>query len=347
MSDPRIHPENHQTSSSIQQIITLFLAKRYMECLKMIDVAYCDDMTQMRILQASCWTQLGIKTEETEHQLQEIIQSEPNNAFAFYGLGLSYYLLGDFGKCIGPFTRAFELNESAMARADLFKGYAMNVLKLFKDASAEFTAGRCSKALEILSLATLVDPENAAIKRLVKQQSDRFLQKVVGSLEVVLEDEDLDMMLSHVSFLVRSGKFIDADKLMPKDELLTNSRGWFIKGQVKYMMGSIKLSLVCFNKALSMDQNMIEAMDLKIKAEKFVAAIEAAQKLMNEMENSKAVEVLNEALDIDNENKRLVQAIYFQRAAAKFNMGKQEEAFNDYLLFESLQNITGIDGPKF
>jgi tetratricopeptide (TPR) repeat protein len=313
----------------------------------MIDVAQCDDVTQMRILQASCWTQLGIKIEETEHQLQEVIQCEPNNAFAFYGLGLCYYLHGEFAKCILPFTRASEI--SAMARVDLFKGYAIKVLKLFKDASAEFTAGRSSKALEILSLATLVDPENAAIKRLVKQQSDRFLQKVVGSLEEVLkeEEEDLDMILSQVSFLVRSGKFIDADKLMPQDQLLINARGWFIKGQVKYMMGSIKLSLVCFNKALAMDQNMVEAIDLKIKAEKFVELIEAASKLMNEVENSKAVEVLTEALEIDDENKRLVQAIYFQRAAAKFNMGKQEEAFNDYLVFESLQNITGIDGIKF
>lgn len=81
-----------------QQIIKAFLAKKYDECLQLIDIslAQTGDTTQLRILQASCWNQLGINFEEAEQQLQEVIFDEPNNAFAYYGLGLSYYLMGDF-----------------------------------------------------------------------------------------------------------------------------------------------------------------------------------------------------------------------------------------------------------
>ena len=338
--------------SNIQQISKLFLAKKYDSCLKLIEESLktWDDVTQLRILQASCWTQLGINFEEAEYQLNEVIQKEPDNGFAYYGLGLSYYFLGDFSKCIAPFTRASELNEATTDRASIFKNYAMKVLKLVRDASEEFKAGRCSKALEMLSLATLIDPDNAAIKRLVQQESDKFLKKVVGDLEdKVLADNDMETILNHVTFLVKSGKIAAADDMIPKDEMLSTSRGWYLKGFIKYMMGSVKMSLFYTKKALVMDTTMDEAKDLKNKAEKLVELIEGATGQMKQNDNEKAIEMLTEALDVDDSNKRIVQAIYFQRAVAKFNSGKQHEAFNDYLLFEALQNVTGMvmEGLKF
>lgn len=336
-----------------QHIMKLFLGKKYEDCLKLIDSAFAmtEDTTQLKILQAGCWTQMDINHEIAVEQLNEVIQADPNNAFAHYGLGLNFYRRGELDKCLDPFTTAAALDSSTMSRAAIYKDSAMKVLKLLRDAKLEFTAGRCLKALELLSLAVLVDPDNDAIKQLVKQQSDKIIQKVVFGLqdEVLAKEEDNEKTLNHVSFLVKSGKYEAANKIIPDDEQLRNARGWYLKGFVKYMMGSLKLSLVYIKNALDLDETMQEAQDVAEKAEKFIELIQEATDQMKLKENDKAVELLTSALEVDEENHRIIQAIYFQRAVAKFNAGNQKEAFDDYLHFESLQNKTGMimDGIKF
>lgn len=353
--DSEINREKRSRAISqpnLQHITKLFVGKKYDECLKVIEVALpsIDDATHLKILQAGCWTHMNTNHDAAVQQLSDVIQAEPNNCFAYYGLGLNFYLRGELDKCLDPFTRASEINQTAMNRASVYKDSALKVLKLLGDAKMEMSTGRCTKALEILSLAVLVDPENAAIKRIVKQQTDMLLQKVVEGLEDdVLADDDIKTILNHVNFLVKVEKFEDADKMVPNDELLSNARGWFLKGFVKYMLGSIKLSLVYSKKALEMDETMQEAKDLAEKANKLVELIDGASEHMKLNENNKAVTMLTKALEVDVNNKRIVQAIYFQRAVANFNLGKPKEAFEDYLLFEGLQNLTGMimGGIKF
>jgi tetratricopeptide (TPR) repeat protein len=337
---------------SMQTVTKSFLAKKYNECLTLIEMELKnnENSPQLRILQAGCWIQLNINHVEAEKQLNKVIRAEPDNAFAYYGLGLNFYSRGDFDKCLDPFTRATELNPATQNRAAFFKNSAMKIIKLLNDATSEFDAGRCSKALEILSLAVLVEPDHAAVKRIVKEESDKFLRKIVFELENdVLADDNIETILNHVNFLVKSGRFAAADKMIPVDELMTSARGWFLKGFIKYMLGSVKLSLVYTKKALEMDETMNEAKELAKRAENFVELIDGASEQMKLNENDKAIEMLTTALEVDDDNKRIVQAIYFQRAVAKFNSGKQQEAFDDYLLFEGLQNYTGMimDGIKF
>lgn len=337
---------------NIQMIMKQFLGKNWQECLNLIEdsLTELEENTHLVILQANCWTQLNINDEKAVKQLTDVIRKEPTNAFAYYGLGLNYYLRGEFEKCLEPFSRATELNQATMSRAAAFKDCASNILLLLNESKAAFVDGCYSKALSLLSLCALVDAENPAIKRVVKQKSDEFLQKLVAGLEdKTLMNDDIGMILNHVEFLAKSQKYPEADKMLPADKLLTNARGWFLKGYVKYMMGSVKLSLLYMEKALGMDETMQEAKDLKKKAEKFVELIDGASEQMKLKENEKAVELLTAAMTVDAENKRIVQAIYFQRAVAKFNMGLQKDGFEDYLMFESLQNITGLimDGIKF
>lgn len=347
-----MNKNSKRLTPNMQNMTKLFIGKKYEECLKFIDAALSasEDTTQLRILQAGCWTQLDTNQLEAEQQLNEVIRAEPNNAFAYYGLGLNFYRRGELQKCLDPFTTASKLNSATMSHATNFKSFATKILSLFNDATAEFNAGRCLKAFELLSLAVLVDPENDAIKRIVKQQTNKFLQKVVLGLEdEVLANDDVNMVLNHVEYLVNSKKFEAAEKIVPDDELLSDARGFFLKGIVKYMMGSLKISLVYIKKALEIDETMQRAKDLEEKAEKFVELIEGASEKMKQNENEDAIAMLSSALEVDGENKRIIQAIYFQRAVAKFNFGQQREAFEDYLLFESLQNITGLimDGIKF
>lgn len=88
---------------------------------------------------------------------------------------------------------------------------------------------------------------------------------------------------------------------------------------------------------------------LKEKSEYHIELVEKATDLMKQERNSEAIKLLTTALEVDPDNLRLNQAIYFQRAAAKYNSKLVVDAFDDYLKFEALQNKTGmiLNGIKF
>lgn len=179
--------------------------------------------------------------------------------------------------------------------------------------------------------------------------SDKFLQQLVTKLEKEVMVVDInEVKLNQIEFLIKSNKLEDAAKMFDKDVELT-ARGWFLKGELSYKFGSLRKSTVEFGMALMMDKTMVEAQVASANAEKLSGLIEGATKQMSLKENSTAIEMLTAALEVDDDNKRIVQAIYFQRAMCKLNLGQQHEAFEDYLQFEALQNQTGMimDGIKF
>lgn len=99
---------------------------------------------------------------------------------------------------------------------------------------------------------------------------------------------------------------------------------------------------------LSMDEETVDTKETIRKAAKLVELMESASLNMKLNENEVAVEMLSNALELDPD-KQIIQAIYFQRAYCKFNMDEIDEAFDDYLRFEALQNQTGMimDGIRF
>lgn len=110
--------------------------RKYQKSLELIERALQTksiDETHLKILQAGCWTHLGMNQSEAVRQLSEVIAMDPTNSFAFYGIGLNFYLNGELEKSLDPFTRALELNESSMIRAVKYKENAMKVLKLLSD----------------------------------------------------------------------------------------------------------------------------------------------------------------------------------------------------------------------
>ena len=354
--DPTLHlrPSEQVVLTLAQHVINLFLEKKYEECLSAIDkkLASVDSeavQVQIKILQAVCWTNLGIKHEESEKLLNELIRGNPDNSFAYYGLGLNLYSRGEFDKCLEPFATAVSLNPLNMQRAVDYKESAMKISKVLQDAISLYSSGNFCKALEILSLAPLIDPENKSITAIVQNISDNFLQCLVSRLEKdVLADNDYNSILNRVEFLINAEKFEIADKLIPVEELL-DSRGFLLQGIIKYMLGSIKLSKKYFQKALELDENNKKAENYIKNVEMFVKLVEGSQELIKTNKTIEATNMLDEALKIDPENKRLVQAIYFQRSFAKFKLGNHREAFEDYLNFETLQNVTGMimNGIKF
>lgn len=202
----------------------------------------------------------------------------------------------------------------------------------------------------MLSLASLIDPDNKSMREIVKEKSNDFLQLLVTRLEgQILSADDLETRLNHVEFLINSNKLEQAQNIMPKEEQLLSARGCFVRGRLAYMKGSLKASLLCFGKALEFNADMTEALEYSQKATKFVELIEGATKKMSERDDQTALEMLTTALGVDTDNKRIIQAVYFQRSMCKLNLQKQNEAFEDYLMFESFQNQTGMimDGIKF
>lgn len=111
----------------------------------------------------------------------------------------------------------------------------------------------------------------------------------------------------------------------------------------------LKQSLSDFQQALELRSDFHEAKEASRKAEKLVAHLEISTGLMRLRDYDVAAKTMTDAFAVDPENKRIRQAIFFQRAACKFFMGKEDEAFKDYLEFEALQNETGMvmNGVKF
>lgn len=191
----------------------------------------------------------------------------------------------------------------------------------------------------MLSYLVLIDSKNPSIVEVVRKISDDFMRKLTTTL-----DEEL----VRIESLILTNKLQDAEELMPKEDP-NDHRVHFLQGLLAYMKGSLKLSVDLFLIASQGDKNILKAQEYCKKAERLVKLIESATNKMKDNENELAHDLLTKALKIDTNNKRTMQAIYFQRAACQYNMGKIGEAFEDYLKFEALQNETGMimNGIKF
>ena len=173
------------------------------------------------------------------------------------------------------------------------------------------------------------------------------MQQFQCSLKKDQMSRDKEEQMNYVNFLIESNQFEEASKAVSYDILSANS--WFLRGLINYYSGCLKLSLVEFSNALQIGEDFPEAQESFRKATKLVELMENASSQMKTKEFNVAVDLLSSALEVDPGNKRICQAIYFQRAFCKYEMKMKDEAFNDYLRFEAFQNQTGMimEGIKF
>lgn len=361
--------QNQSGSDWFTLIKNMFLFHKYEECLQLIASTRelnIFDPVKLAIIEAGCWTHLGINHAEAVDSLKNIIQKDPQNSFAFYGLGFNFYMNGKFKESLQPFTRAIDLNAKSMGRAVVYKEKAEKICDILATgnicpeskqtfhpfhqlASSQFSSGQGAQGIETLSLAVLMDSDNKSVKELVNKMTVDFLHKLVSDLEAeVFADVSDSEKFYRAEFLIKVNKLADAEKLIPKREP-ANGHEWFVHGLLAYMKGALDMSQRCFSNALDMNAQLNEAQEYKQKAEKLFGLIEEATNQMIAEIYEPALEKLNEAIQIDPENKRIVQAIYFQRSMCKLKMYKLSEAYADYVEFEKLQNETGMimDGIKF
>lgn len=110
--------------------------KSYKECLKLIEESESVDPSNIshKILQTYCWTSLNINKAETNARLKKIIEDDPKNSFAYYGLGFAHYCNGELMESVEYLKRAIELNPTGvMQKAVELKQKATNVMEAICD----------------------------------------------------------------------------------------------------------------------------------------------------------------------------------------------------------------------
>lgn len=361
--------KNETTADFNDEILSTYKEKNYEKCSKLLEVSLRvnPSNTQNKILQSSCWTLLGIKRSETYSMLKEIIEKEPKNSFAFYGIGFAHYSDGDLKECIKYLNRAIELNPTnAMQKAVELKQKATIVMdsisdgklnKTFKDeielnfyifvAKIKFESNNIERALKVLNTASYMDCNNVKIQENISAIRRSFIKHLVEKMENIVKGDvaqDLKTMetkrkLRKAEKLIKRDRITEANKLLEEVEELNpgSDETIFLKGYALYMSGSLKLAIPLLKEAENLNPSHERAKEFRENAEKLEELINESAQKMNEKKNQISVELLTEALAIDGENFRVNQALFFQRSLANFSLGNANEAVFDFKGYESLQ----------
>jgi tetratricopeptide (TPR) repeat protein len=136
----------------------------------------------------------------------------------------------------------------------------------------------------------------------------------------------------------------DAEKVINElsEENPDSATVTYLKGYNLYMNGALKESQVMFAQALGKDFSLEKARVVGLKAQRLNELMDETSKLMNIDKNYQAaVDTLTSALDVDDTNIKINQAIYFQRALAFFHLGNSEKSLGDYAKFDELKKVNG------
>lgn len=209
-------------------------------------------------------------------------------------------------------------------------------------ANAQFEKKNCSRAIQMLNAALLIDPENNKVVKTIIETRDRYVKEMISRLELDIRSE-FPCKYKEAEKLILSNQLIKAGKMVEEifNEEPKIGKTYFIKGLSLYMAGSLKEALKHFLKATELDESLETAKKMLEKTTNLNNLVENASKLMESKDYEKTVETLTQALSVDRENRVINQAALFQRSLAYFNMGESQKAFEDYKRFEVLQKLVG------
>lgn len=218
---------------------------------------------------------------------------------------------------------------------------------LFYLANVKFETNNVEKALKVLSSALFMDPDNEKVTENIENIRKFFLKDLVGRLESEVNVEivescqeiDVEKKIKKVIELVDSEQLNEAEKLIEEiSELSPKNDGEFAfaKGCAFYKSGCLKLAIASLGEALTANTSHVKAQELREKAMKLNQLIDSAAEKMTEKKHLESIDLLTQAISLDETNTRIVQAAYFQRALAHFSVGKPSVAFSDFKMFESM-----------
>lgn len=367
IEDNQPNKKQIKTSDLNEEVLVTYQKKEYTDCLKLIDesLEINPTNTHHKILQTSCWTMLDINGIETYETLKSIIQEDPKNSFAYYGIGLKHYADGELMESVEYFNKAISLNPTnSMQKAVELKQKATRVMEAICDGKCEmlsrnetyfyfltanikFETNNIEKALKVLSAAMFTDPENLKVQANISNLRHFYIKDLVRRLESEVKTDVLTkcQKLEAAKKLKKAEDFIKADKTAEAEKLLEDvseidpqsDELVYLKGFFLYMSGSLKQAIPLIEEALNLNPNLEKAKELREKAEKLCEYMDASAEKMCQKKHTESIELLTKAISVDEGNQRINQAAYFQRALAYFTLGNSSKAFADFKKFEALQ----------
>lgn len=128
----------------------------------------------------------------------------------------------------------------------------------------------------------------------------------------------------------------DIPESLPKSFKPSTGKEFFAKGMELYMAGSLKKSLKMFEKAIKVDPKLTKADEMGTKAQELLELMDVAAMNMIKKNYSAVVEILNEALEVDETNSYVNRPFYFQRGLALYHLGRNQESIKDYAEFDRI-----------
>lgn len=306
--------ENKQILPSFdQRVLRFYRAKNYKKCIKTIDrilkVTPQENSLHYKILLAASYTMIGKKFKKSHSILNDVLRVKPLDSYALYGKGVAYYFQGDFDKSIEFLDKAIEANPSDMNQAkdlkikiDLKRNQAMVMIKKLE---LEVCKDSSSDSDDINK-----DPAEEGIENLTLNEHKRSQSPASNKSD----DDPLNTTI------------------------LTPAQEMFNKGLDFYMSGSLAKSLKYFGKALKMEPDFEEAEEMGAKAQELIELLEVAEMNINEKNYEVVVEIINQAIDVDDGNDSINKLLYFKRGLAYFHLKENELSLKDYAMYEKLKN---------
>lgn len=142
-----------------------------------------------------------------------------------------------------------------------------------------------------------------------------------------------------VKNLISNDNIAEAEIVL--NELLRYSkdqeRNLLYQGLVQYKKGCLKESISHFILSLyhNPDNKMVE--ETLAKARKLDQLIDLSADKTNEKKHKEAIELLCQALEVDESNSVINQTLYFQRSLAHYSLGNVSESLEDFKRYKAFQ----------
>ena len=214
----------------------------------------------------------------------------------------------------------------------------------FVAAKIQFEMNNCSRAVEMLYAAARIDPDNFKVLKNIANIRNQFLKELVEHLERDIKRK-FPNKYNEIEKIIKSNQLAKAEKMINeigRNETTENGQLTYLKGLVLYIKGSFTESLMFFKKAQLESGGPLEKIKMmELKTLKLQEIVMKGLEQMNTGKYEEAIETLTKIIVFDKDNRVIIQAAYFQRALAHFNLGNFTEAFEDYKKFEIINKHIG------
>lgn len=366
--EPTFEMEQSDLPVFSELVLKAYRGKRYEKCIELIERILMnnndEDKEHYKILLAASHTMLGVNFEAAHTTLDEVLRADPANSFALYGKGIAFYFQRQMNQSLDMLNRAIEANPGPeMERArqmkmqiDIERRRAVIMLHKMKDDEKDLEENSdTAEEAPANDICGVTTAKHAQVLQVVNNNSDDVVKSSEDNLmspAVKENDKALKIAKSEdiTTTSIATKEFKEATKensdpppaipeLLPKSFIPTTGEEFLAKGVELYISGSLKKSLRMFEKAIKLDPSLSKAEELGTKAQELIELMDVAAMNMEQKNYSAVVEILNEALEVDETNDFVNRPFYFQRGLANFHLGKNAESLKDYAEFDRINKI--------